>query len=178
MAEIADRVGIRKASLYNYYDSKADLMVELLELSLDDWEKSCRIEVPFAATIEERLAGYLAAAVRFARKNPQAVGIIRLVAGQMPRDLRQRVQQIVDHHDQVWRESLNQMFREAIERGEIRDSDPEELTLFWGVFVDGLLTNQIFGTAKSDAMLERIQSLWKMFWRGVGGRTPATELQV
>lgn len=179
MAEIADRVGIRKASLYNYYDSKADLMVELLEQSLLDWERACRVgDIPSGLSVEERLGTYLAAAVRFGRQHPQAVGIIRLAAGQMPSDVRHRVQGILDRHDEAWRQTLTALFTEAIERGEVEPRDPYELGLFWSVFVHGLLINQIFATAKADAMLASLQSLWQMFWRGLSGRLPSTELQV
>ena len=96
----------------------------------------------------------------------------------MPRDLRQRVQMIIDRHDQEWRKALIAMFQEAMDRGEVEEADPDQLGLFWGVFVDGLLINQIFGTTKAEAMLAQIQSLWQMFWRGVGGRAPSTELQI
>lgn len=179
MAEIAGRVGIRKASLYNYYDSKADLMVELLEQSLLDWERACRVEdLADGLSVEERLGKYLAAAVRFGRQHPQAVGIIRLAAGQMPSEVRHRVQEILDRHDKAWQQSLAELFTEAIERGEVEPRDPHEMGLFWSVFVHGLLINQIFATAKADAMLAELQSLWQMFWRGLSGRLPTMELQV
>lgn len=179
MAEIAGRVGIRKASLYNYYDSKADLMVELLEQSLLDWEKACRLgDLSGDPSVEQRLAAYLAAALRFSRQHPQAVGIIRLAAGQMPSEVRDRVQRILDRHDAAWREALTALFTEAIERGEVEPVDPYELGLFWSVFVHGLLINQIFATNKADAMVARLESLWQLFWRGLSGRMPTTELQL
>ncbi len=178
MSVIANRVGIRKASLYNYYDSKADLMVELLEQSLLDWERACRLEeIPGGSSVEQRLAAYLAAAVRFSRQHPQSVGIIRLAAGQMPSEVRDRVQEILDRHDAAWRKTLTALFTEAIERGEVEPADPYELGLFWSVFVHGLLINQIFATNKADAMVARLESLWQMFWRGLSGRLPTTELQ-
>jgi len=176
MSEIAERVGIRKASLYNYYDSKADLMVELLEQSLVDWQEACRSDFPAGMKVEERLVAYLRAALQFSRSHPQAVGIIRLAAGQIPGDLRDRVSAILDRHDEQWRETLTTLFAEAIERGEVEAAQPFELGLFWSVFVHGLLINQIFATQKSDAMLSNLQPLWRLFWRGLSGREPTTEL--
>lgn len=178
MADIAERVGVRKASLYNYYDSKADLMLELLEQSMRAWEQACQVDLAATITVEERLAAYLGAALRFGQKHPQAVGIIRLAAGQMPGDLRQRVNTILDRHDEAWRQTLTGLFREAIERGEVEDADPYELGLFWSVFVHGLLINQIFVTSKGEAVLANIQPLWGYFWRGLSGRLPTTEIEL
>ena len=71
MADIADRVGVRKASLYNYYDSKAELMLELLEQSMEAWERACQVDLAATMTVEERLAAYLGAALRFGQDHPR-----------------------------------------------------------------------------------------------------------
>ncbi len=178
MSEIAERVGIRKASLYSHFDSKADLMLELVEASLEQWQRACRGELPERESVEERLAGYLGAAVRFGRSNPQAVGILRLAAGQMPGELRARFNSILDRHDRQWRETLKALFEEAIERGEVEADIPENLGLFWSVFIHGLLINQIFETEKAEAMLAHLQPLWRLFWRGLSGRFPTTEIEL
>ncbi len=175
MADIAHRVGIRKASLYNYYDSKADLMIELLEQCLREWESSCEMEFAADATVEEQLAGYLNAALRFAQENPEAVGLVRLAAGQMPRDLRRRVQALLEAHGDQWRQLLSSLFCEAIERGEVSPADPRDLGLFWGVFVDGLIIRQIFGGEESDQIMAKVPALWELFWRGVSGQPPTRE---
>ena len=176
MGDIAERVGVRKASLYNYYDSKAELMLELLENSIEAWEKACHMDLREEMTVEERLAAYLRAALRFGQTHPQAVGIIRLAAGQMPSDLRQRVTAILDRHDEAWRLTLTALFQKAIDQGEVEEADPYELGLFWSVFVHGLLINQIFATNKGDAVLNNLQPLWRHFWRGLSGRMPTTEV--
>jgi AcrR family transcriptional regulator len=178
MSEIADRVGVRKASLYSHFDSKADLMLELVEDSLERWQEACRGDQRPGQTVEQRLVTYLGAAVRFGKTHPEAVGILRLAAGQMPSELRQRFNSLLDRHDQEWRDTLTQLFREAKERGEVEGGDAHELGLFWSVFVHGLLINQIFETHKSEAMLENLQPMWRLFWRGVSGRFPTTEIEV
>ena len=178
MADIAKRVGIRKASLYNYYDSKADLMIELLEQCLEDWGKSCQMELAPDSTIEDQLAAYLRAALKFTEDNPQAVGIIRLAAGQMPRDLRRRVYAILEAHESRWRALLAVLFQRAIESGEVEEADPKDLGLFWGVFVDGLIIRQIFGASEAGEIMPEVPALWALFWRGLSGHPPTKELQL
>lgn len=176
MADIARRVGVRKASLYNYYDSKAALMLELLERSLEEWGRSCELEFAPDTDFEDQLAGYLRAALEFTRTHPQAVGVIRLAAGQMPRDLRRKVHGLLEAHECRWRELLTGLFAQAIERGEIEEGDPAELALFWGVFVDGLIIRQIFATSDSHVVNEEVPALWRLLWRGLSGQVPAKEL--
>lgn len=176
MADIADRVGVRKASLYNYYDSKADLMLELIEKCLEDWEQSCRIEFNADTSLEDQLAAYLKAALQFTQDNPQAVGVLRLAAGQMPRDLRRRVHAILEFHEGQWREFLIGLFQQAIERGEMETSDPNELALFWSVFVDGVIIRQIFAASDARAVQADVPALWQLFWRGLSGHAPTKEL--
>lgn len=177
MSDIARRVGVRKASLYNYYPSKADLLLALLESSLEAWERACRQALQREGAVEERLASYLAAAVNFARRNPQALGIIRLAAGQIPGELRRRVRALLARHEADWRELLTKLFAEAVERGEVRPADPYELGLFWSAFVDGILINQVFVTAKAERMIANLQPLWQLFWRGLSGYEATTELE-
>lgn len=176
MADIARRVGVRKASLYNYYDSKADLMIELLEQCLEEWGQSCRIDFPLDTSLEDELGAYLRAALNFAQSHPQAVGIIRLAAGQMPRDLRRRVHGILELHESRWRDFLTELFDQAIDRGEIAQANPADLALFWGVFVDGLIIRQIFDDSGSKAIVAEVPALWELFWRGLSGHLPTKEL--
>jgi AcrR family transcriptional regulator len=176
MGDIAKRVGVRKASLYNYYDSKADLMLDLLEGCLRDWRKSCQMQPGPETSIEDQLATYLRAALRFAENNPQAVGIIRLAAGQMPRDLRRRVHAILESYEGRWRDLLADLFQEAIDRGEIEKADPKDLSLFLGVFLDGVIIRQIFAAGETNTVFQEVPALWKLFWRGISGHPPTKEL--
>ncbi len=66
MSEIAERVGVRKASLYNYYPSKADLLMDLLGRGLAAWESASRPALEGPGSAEERLGAYLKAAMAFA----------------------------------------------------------------------------------------------------------------
>lgn len=177
MAEIAQRVGVRKASLYNYYSSKQDLLLELLEDSLAAWEAASRPALGGEGSSEARLAAYLRATVRFAVENPQSVRIIRLAATQIGGSLGRKVKALLRRHEQESIGSLAEFFAAAVERGEIEGADAADLTLFWGVFVDGILINQVFGTAKAERYLARLPQLWDFFWRGVTGRAGGFERQ-
>ncbi|MDH3253483.1 MAG: TetR/AcrR family transcriptional regulator [Acidobacteriota bacterium] len=178
MSDIAHEVGVRKASLYNYYGSKADLLIALLEQSLTSWQAACEQSLVGIESVERRLAAYLESAVAFSRTHPQAMGIIRLAAGHVPSELRRRVRSLIARHESSWHRTLVGMFEDAIERDEIPGNDSAALALFWSVFIDGILVNPIFATAKTEAVVTNLQSLWTFFWRGVSGTSPHTELTI
>jgi AcrR family transcriptional regulator len=176
MSLIAERVGVRKASLYNYYTSKAELLLDLLESSMAGWEQACRPALQGPGSSEGRLAAYLQAVVSFARENPQALGILRLAAGQIGGALGRQVRALMATHEQKSRAILTEFFAGALEQGEIDRGPPEELALFWSTFIDGVLIHQLFATAKASDLVDHLPRLWVLFWRGVSGHDPRTEL--
>ena len=176
MADIAERVGVRKASLYNYYASKADLLLELLEKGIEAWEEACRPALESPGTTEARLAAYLREVVDFAERNPQTVGIVRLAATQVGGNLGRRVKVFLADHEKLSRDYLTSFFAQAVEDGEVKTVDPEELSLFWSTFIDGILINQLFATDKAKDAVAHLPRLWEFFWRGVSGHRPHTEL--
>lgn len=176
MSRIAGAVGVQKASLYNYYASKADLLMEILEQSLSSWSEACRRSLEGSETTEQRLAAYLGAAVEFSRSNPQTMALIRLAAAQVPGDLRLRVQSLIAGYEGSWRAEVTDLFKEAIDRGEVRSGDPETLALYWSILLDGILTNRVFATDKTESVVSDLQALWRYFWRGISGNEPQTEI--
>ena len=175
MSEIAERVGVRKASLYNYYPSKADLLMDLLARSLEAWEKASRPVLEGSGSVEERLRAYLKMAIAFAEANPQAIGIWRVASTQIGGELRQRVKDFLAEHERQARCQVVEFFEEAVENGELEPADPQDLTLFLGTFLHGLLVSQIFATGEDHDFMGHLPELWKFFWRGISGREPHTE---
>jgi len=177
MSEIAERVGVRKASLYNYYPSKADLLMDLLDRSLAAWESASRPALEGPGTAEQRLGAYLKAATAFAERNPQAVVIVRMAATQIGGDLRSQVNDLLSEHEQASRGRVVDFFAEAVEKGEIEPAKPEDLALFLGTFLHGLLISQIFATTRAHEFKDHLAELWGFFWQGISGRKPQMELE-
>lgn len=178
MSDIAREVGVRKASLYNYYSSKEDLLMALLEQSLCSWTEACTQDLSQETDLETRLAISLQSLVEFARTNPQAMALIRLATAQVPGDLRPRVEAHLSKHEAQWHAELTEHFRQAVESGEVQPADPATLALAWGIFLDGIAVRFILATGRTDAVVENLQTLWNLFWRGLTGNDPRTEISV
>lgn len=175
MSEIAAGVGIRKASLYNYYDSKEQLLLDLLDQSLAAWRQASGPALEGAGSLESRLAAHLRAAVEFAARHPEKVSIIRLAATQIGGDLGRRVRQLLSSHREEYVTGLKEQFAGALAAGELPGGDPLDLALAVRVFVDGLLSNLIFRAPDAGRFARRLPQLWAFLWRGLSGRLPAQE---
>jgi hypothetical protein len=100
-----------------------------------------------------------------------------VAATQVGGDLRNRVNDLLTEHEQASRGRVIDFFAEAVENGEIEPAAPEDLALFLGTFLHGLLISQILATGEAHEFKDHLPELWKFFWRGVSGRKPQMELE-
>ena len=169
MSDIARGVGVRKASLYNYYGSKDELLLDLLRRALDLWTATSRPPLDGAGSRQQRLRAHLEAAVGFVSAHPHEAGIVRLAATQISGDLGERVHTLVTEHERDYRPLMERFFAEAMEEGEIEAADPRDVLVFWQVFVDGFLINEMLCPCGSERYRGRLEQLWSRFWRGLAG---------
>ncbi|MCH9650529.1 MAG: TetR/AcrR family transcriptional regulator [Deltaproteobacteria bacterium] len=171
MADIAVRVGISKPGLYNHYHSKEELLLELLQHSLDAWRDASRPALFADGSCQERLWNHLMAAVEFTTDHRHELAIVRLAASLIGGELGERVGQIVAAQKEDYLRVLNDFFAEGLSRGELREAPAVDLALAWRSFLDGLLTDLVFKTRAQSLGRERLRNIWKIVWRGLEGPT-------
>lgn len=175
MSEIAAQVGVRKASLYNYYRSKQDLLSELLRESIEAWRASSRAAFEGEGTHRERLREHLRSATEFAARHPERVAIVRVAATQIEGGFGERLGCMLDQQRDDYMTGLAEFFRRAIAAGEVADAPPEDLAMATRVFLDGLLATLLFQCVESEALLDLFPGLWRFFWRGIAAAPEAAE---
>ena len=168
MTRIAKRVGVRKPSLYNYYPSKEELFLELLENSLEAWTAASSPALEEDGTCRQRLRAHLERTVEFAVHNPDAMALCRLAVAQVTGGLGERVQELLVEERLVYQHRMEAFFAEALDGGEVAEEKPEILTLAWLTFLDGILTHQLFAMGdRRPYYLGHLDELWRLFWRGL-----------
>lgn len=175
MADIAERVGVRKASLYNYYPSKEDILMELLHRGLEAAQECCLPALHEDGPFAERLWQHFRATVRFATEQADLVVIFRVAATQIGGELGERANALVAEHRSRLRHELVGFFREAVAAGAVVEADPQDLAYVFRMFSNGVLTGHL-GVCDVDERLaeERLERIWNLFWNGIGG-TPTEE---
>lgn len=168
MAGIAERVGIQKASLYNYYSSKGELLLELVERAVDRWgEACCDLGDRRQGAAGERLRNHLRAVRSFAVAERDTLALIHLAALQVGGELGERARALHQQQKDRYREQMSGFFESAMANGEVRAGDPETVTLAWGSFVQGMLMRLIHCPSADDPYEGRLDEVWRVFWQGL-----------
>jgi AcrR family transcriptional regulator len=172
MSQLADRVGIAKPSLYNYYRSKEELLLDLVEAGLEQWIAQCQPPFERKGSYEELLRDHVLAMIDFARRNPQLVGVFHLASAHVQGELAARVEEITQRHLEPFRCGCHERLQEAIADGEIEERDAEAIDAFLGVFFQGLLFQQTACPQDAEAVVRHLPAVWRMLFRAISGRDP------
>lgn len=168
MADIAGRVGIRKPSLYNYFSSKEELFMELLERSLEAWKAASDLCDETEGSFCLRLRRHLQATIDFALASPDAMALCRLAVSQVSGELEERAGALLLAQRQRYRQTVESFFDDAVAAGEVIDLPREILAASWLTFLDGMLTHLVFSLGDQGAFfVGQMEAIWNLFWRGL-----------
>jgi len=176
MNELAERVGVAKPSLYNYYRSKEELLLDLVEQGIRLWTEACMAPFARPASFERQLADHLRLTVEFARERPHVVAVFHLATTHVQGDLALRVQSIVEEMERTIHAEFDERIRRAIEDGELDVDAVEDVHVFLGVFFHGVLFLQTNCPHQVGPMNERLEQVWRLLFRGISGREPKESL--
>ena len=168
LGEICARVGIRKPSVYNHYASKEALFLDLLRRSLDDWGAASPPPSLEGGPLREQLETHLRALVGFAVERPHATALCRVAVSQVGDELEHKVRDLLRTQRLEYQRHCEELFRGAIERGEVIDVHVDALVYGWLTFVDGVLSHQLFGYGRRrQEFLDHLDAMWRLYWRGI-----------
>ncbi len=176
MAELAERVGIAKPSLYNYFRSKEDLLLDLVEAGATEWRGRCM--APFAAPgrFEQQLGAHLRRVVEFDRERPHIVAVFHMAAHHVQGELARRVRALSDQIEAEIACEVLVRIEEAVATGELDAADPEDVRIFLGIFLHGLMFQQTSCPAGAGLSPERLEAVWRALYRAISGRLPERAL--
>ena len=126
--DIADRLGVRQASLYYYFASKEAALAAICELGVKDFienlEQIIGRSEPFAKKIRAAIANHLSPL----RSHPEAdyIRVFLRHRHELPNGLRQEIAMLA----RAYQSLIERLLNEGIKAGELRsDLDPQLATL-------------------------------------------------
>ena len=167
LAQIAQRLGIRKPSLYNYYRSKDELFLELFEDSLERWRAASMAPLSQPGACEHRLKAHLQASLELAVQDPHATALCRAAVAQVDGETAERVRTLLDRYHEEYRQVLEDIFSAAIESGDLPAHETGLLVLAWLAFKDGIMARLVFQQTLRNPFMEHFDALWSLFWSGL-----------
>jgi AcrR family transcriptional regulator len=149
MQDIADAVGLQKASLYHHFASKQDILLEILDEALDILIADMRAVLDTDLPPEDQLHQAMRAYVNRVTQEASLAAVLQLEHRNL--DPRRRARHVTrrDRYDNLWRE----LIRRGIDRGTFRPMD------------ERMVTFALLG----------IQN-WMITWYRPEGRLPAAEI--
>ena len=119
MQDIADAVGLQKASLYHHFASKQDILLEILDKALDILIAEMQAVLDMDLQPEEQLRQAMRAYINRVTQEASLAAVLQLEHRNL--DPRRRARHITrrDRYDKLWRE----LIRRGIERGAFRRLD-------------------------------------------------------
>lgn len=176
MSQLAERVGIAKPSLYNYYRSKEELLLDLLEEGIRDWGAHCMAPFDHPATFERQLAEHLHRTITFAREHAPMVALFQLATLHVAGDLAARVGEVVERNETALRGRVRDRLAAAVDAGELDVVSVDDAMVFLGVFFHGLLFLQANCHHDVGPIESRLDEIWRQLFRGIAGRDPKVRI--
>jgi AcrR family transcriptional regulator len=167
LAQIATAAGIKKPSIYNHFDSKAALFLELSRdadddlIALIDASLADMADAPF----EQRLRHLLQQCATFAYREHQGVFYKRFLLFP-PQDLVTEAEAVTEQGESRIDRRLVAFVQEGRRIGALRSTltDDHFVAAFYCV-VDGLLSETFM--YKKRELERRFEGVWSVFWAGV-----------
>lgn len=160
MADLAERIGVTKATLYSHYASKEALLLDLFEDAIADWMAAADPELGGSGTFLERLRRHLEASLAWCETHPHQAAIVQVAATRIGGDLGRRLQERLDQLSEGWSLAMTGAFEGAARAGDLRASDLPALIELWSTVADGLFSVAVLRPDAEPRPCVRLERLW------------------
>lgn len=121
MQDLAEAVGVQRASLYHYIAAKEDLLWEIMDRAMTRLVRAVEPVVRAEGRASQRLCRAIAAHLSVAASLRDELTILHVELKSLSEGRRRRMVALRDRYESLFRE----LVREGIEQGEFRDVDPK-----------------------------------------------------
>lgn len=171
MKEIAELVGIKKASLYAHYDGKEALFFTILEdLKQEYIALTQQIMIDCQELeAEDKLRQMFEQYVRYYAAKPDIQAFWTQSLFFTPSEINGRIFDQLKSYQTEVEKWIEQALMEGMRSEIISDDDPAKIVFAYLSFREGFLNALMFVPAMNREDI--IQSMWTYFWLGVKGRS-------
>lgn len=166
MNEIAEAVGIKKASLYAHFKGKDQLFLAIyhdLTREFDDRMDKATEEIkdlPF----DELLYGSYQRYIEYFLENRKRIDFFYQLLFFKPKSLYDQLESHVASYQKRYQGQLEQLFRAGIKKGAVRSGDAEEMAMSFRCFREGVL---FFILLNVGLKQDQTEQMWKNYWNGI-----------
>jgi AcrR family transcriptional regulator len=152
MREIADEAGIAKGTIYLYFKDREDLLERTAEFAFSKLGAELEATLPAMPDFSEKLTALIRTEVNFFDEHREFFRIY-IALKNSPAEIHQtaRRKRLCHPRYAVHLARVENMLREGIERGEVRDCDPARLALLVSESAVALMLRRLTEDSPPDA---------------------------
>jgi AcrR family transcriptional regulator len=165
MNEIANAVGIKKASLYSHYAGKDELFLAVFEDVTSEYRQLFErlLEASNSMEIQDKLRYHFEGYILYFYRNPEMAYFLNQSLLHVPSELYEKLRSIYLSREKHYRKRLEDIFKEGIQQRIIREGDPTKKVWSFKTKRDGVI-GWLLGSP--DVTEEHIREFWDDFWFG------------
>ncbi|MCT1901378.1 TetR/AcrR family transcriptional regulator [Oceanobacillus sojae] len=167
MTKIADRVGLKKSSLYAHYSSKEELFFDVTTKIAADYVHFVKSTFENnGQTTEEKLYLSFQAHVKDMANHDSSIEFYNRFSSYPPTGFESRILELLRDSEEQARKAFKEEIKKAQKAGDITDEvSPEDAARAFYGLLDGLSYETSY--YNMDVIENHGESMWKVFWRGV-----------
>lgn len=174
MQEIAEAVGINKASIYNHYKGKEDLFLAVYEDVASKYEKLLKRMLKDSENMElhDKLLHMFKEYILFYYRDMHISLFWTQTLLLTPPEIRQKLYADILKREQPFEKKMLEILSEGMQQGIIRRDIPSKMLMSYRAMRDGLL---LWMRIVPELSGEWIEVFWKDFWLGLQERKDGTD---
>lgn len=166
MNELANIVGLKAPSIYNYYSSKEELVLDVIECELDSYYAYFNNVFMSSNEPSEKLIKRVFYSIVEYFSDPGKAKFWKRL-GLLDELIVQRVRNLLIEKDKTIIQKIHAAFEDCIDQGKIIDRDVEGLSFHFYMIVQGILSNSIYYSRDNVYYKKAVDKVWNSFWAGV-----------
>lgn len=167
LTDIAKDAGIRKATLYNYFQSKDDLFLEIILEETESYFESKKVE--FASLIEfsseERLHRMFLSIVKYF-SNKNKLMFWRWMTLIDSEELKRQINENIGIREKRFMAVIHEVFEKGIKEKEIKELPIMALMNAYYALIHGALDGVLLFDSEDMSKIF-VGNVWDVFWQGI-----------
>jgi AcrR family transcriptional regulator len=169
LSDVAKVVGIKKQSIYNYFNNKEDLIEQMLIKYIEEYfsvfkmirKKSIQMET------KDKLLIICSSIYKYFEDSQKL--LVRKRIGLDKNKLPRRVYEILDKYEKYVSNMIYEIFKEGIRNKQIRNQEIENIHSYFIILIRGLIDGLFVLEAQNDRE-KFVNNMFEMFWKQIKTR--------
>jgi|GEM_PF-1816957 len=169
MNELAQSIGLKAPSLYNYYKSKEELLFDIVASELDHYYEYFNSIVEHSNVSPDRQIKKIFYSIIDYYSDPIKARFWRRF-GLLDEKYIDRVRNTLAENDKVIIEKLRLIFENCVQLKIVQENINLESTLFqYHMVIQGVISNRVYYDKENPFYNKVIDLAWEGFWMGLNG---------